>query len=206
MEMRRSLVYDPVVRTIHWWNAVTVVILVLTGEVARRSSLNMDAAVFHEWHAWFGHALVLGLVARVVWGLIGPRHARIAALCCPREWWTALKTHKLFAGHVEFGPHPLAGLVHLFFYLMLIALAITGLSLMAIKYGDGPLAAWLSYKMWLKSGHVVIHDSLSYLVWGFIVAHITALIMHDRRHGIPVAQSMLSGYQYLPDGSNKTRE
>ena len=204
--MRRSLVYDPVMRTIHWWNALSVMTLLLTGEIARRSSSSMDAAVFHEWHAWFGNALVLGLVARLVWGLFGPRYARLSALFRPHDWGRALKRRVLSVERTEFGPHPLAGSIHLLFYAVLIVVAATGLSLLAVKYGSGPLAAWLSYKLWLKSVHMQVHDFLSYVVWAFVFVHVSAVVLHDRRYGTPLAQSMLSGYQYLPESDDSDRK
>jgi Ni,Fe-hydrogenase I cytochrome b subunit len=35
-----------------------------------------------------------------------------------------------------------------------------------------------------------------WLIVGFIVAHIAALIWHEKKDQIPVSQSMVSGYQY----------
>jgi cytochrome b len=37
---------------------------------------------------------------------------------------------------------------------------------------------------------------LEEFVIGFIFIHIAALIAHEARHGVPLAQAMVSGYQY----------
>ena len=33
-------------------------------------------------------------------------------------------------------------------------------------------------------------------ILAFVVVHIAALILHESRHGVPLAQAMLSGFQY----------
>ena len=33
-------------------------------------------------------------------------------------------------------------------------------------------------------------------ILGFVVVHLAALILHESRHGVPLAQAMLSGFQY----------
>ena len=43
------------------------------------------------------------------------------------------------------------------------------------------------------------HGWLEYFVLAFVVMHIAALILHEARHGVPLAQAMVSGYQYRKD-------
>jgi len=40
------------------------------------------------------------------------------------------------------------------------------------------------------------HEGAALVVVGFIAAHLLALVWHERRDGVPVAQAMISGYQY----------
>jgi cytochrome b len=68
--------------------------------------------------------------------------------------------------------------------------------LAAIEQGSGPLALWLGHDVALKAVFKTPHDLLEKFVWGFIVVHIAALILHESRHGVPMAQAMVSGYQY----------
>lgn len=196
---RRQYVYDPVHRLIHAWNALALLLLIATGEAARLGALWPDVALWREWHRWFGDGLILGLVARIVWGLAGPDYARLSRLWQPRAWREALATGKWLSAPCAFGPHAPASAVYLFVYVVLLVLAGTGLALLAIKSGQGPLAHWLGFRVELKAAQLIPHVWVSRLLWGFVLAHIAALIWHERRHGTPLAQGMVSGYQYLPD-------
>jgi cytochrome b len=82
---------------------------------------------------------------------------------------------------------------------MLLALAVTGLALAAIDQGRGPLYSWLGHDVLHKTLVRIPHEWLGYGVLAFLVAHVAALILHERRHGAPMAQAMVSGYQYRPE-------
>jgi cytochrome b len=58
-------VWDPYVRVSHWLLAATVLVDWFTDEP--------------RWmHVWLGYFAVLLIVLRVLWGVIGPEHARFA--------------------------------------------------------------------------------------------------------------------------------
>jgi len=80
-------------------------------------------------------------------------------------------------------------------------MAASGLALAAIDQGTGPLYAVLGHAAELKNLFRLPHEWLQYVFIVFIVAHLGALILHERRHGIPVAQAMVSGYQYIKEKS-----
>lgn len=86
--------------------------------------------------------------------------------------------------------------VYLAFYGLVLAMAATGLALAAIDQGRGPLVAWIGHDVTLKHLFKTPHDVLEEFVWGFILLHVAALILHEARHGVPLAQAMVSGYQY----------
>lgn len=203
-ELRRGYVFDPVHRTIHAWNAVAILLLLATGEIARQSDFSVDTAVLRDWHGWLGNGLILGLVARLAWGLNGPGYARLARLWRPHDWRASLASGRWFTAPREFGPHAPATAAYLAVYAVLLLLAATGLALMAIKSGQGPLAAWLGFRVELKNSQLETHVWVSRLLWGFVLAHLAALIWHEKRHGAPLAQAMVSGYQYLPEDENLT--
>lgn len=62
----KVLVWDPVVRLFHW-----ITVFGCLGELF----------IFEDggaWHRGIGYAVAAALVARMVWGFVGPRHARFA--------------------------------------------------------------------------------------------------------------------------------
>lgn len=195
MLLEREKIYDPVLRSIHAWNALAIVLLLLGGRIGEWMGYTPEAASLWRFHVWVGYGLVLGLIARFTWGLVGPTHARLAALWQPRAWWRALRSRKLFAEPGGWG-HQAPGAIYLLFYLLLSAMAATGLALAAIEQGRGPLYLWLGHDVTLKHLFLEPHKWMGNAVLAFMVVHIAALILHEVRHGVPLAQAMVSGFQY----------
>jgi Ni/Fe-hydrogenase 1 B-type cytochrome subunit len=194
--LSREKVYDPILRSIHAWNGIAILLLMFSAQVASWIELTPEATALWRFHVWFGYALILGLMARLSWGLNGPAHARLGALWHGRAWWQALRTRQWFTEPEGYGHHPLASAVYLVFYLALLVMAFTGLALAAIEQGRGPLTAWLGHDVLMQGWFVTPHDVLEEFVMGFVVLHIAALILHEASHGVPLAQAMVSGYQY----------
>lgn len=192
----REKVYDPILRTLHAWNGLAILLLVISSQVAEWLQYTPEATVLWRLHVWTGYALVLGLVGRFVWGLNGPEHARLSALWHGRAWWSALRTRKLFSEPEAFGHDHLASGAYLAFYLIVLVMVGSGLALAAIEQGSGPLVLWLGHDVTLKHMFKTPHDFLEKFVWGFVILHIAALILHEARQGTPMAQAMVSGYQY----------
>lgn len=192
----REKVYDPILRTLHAWNGLAILLLVISSLVAEWLQYTPEASALWRFHVWAGYALIVGLVGRLVWGLNGPAHARLSALWHWREWLSALRTRKLFGEPEAFGHDPLASGAYVAFYLIALVMAASGLALAAIEQGSGPLVFWLGHDVSLKHLFKTPHDFLEEFVWGFVILHIAALILHEARHGAPMAQAMVSGYQY----------
>ncbi len=199
MVLSRAKVYDPILRTIHAWNGLAVLLLLIGGEAAEWLKFTPEAVSLWRFHVWAGYALILGLAARLAWGLNGPRYAHLSEFWQPHAWITALRTRRLFVEPNRLGHHPLAAAVFILFYLILLILAATGLALAAIDQGIGPLYPWLGHDVAMKALFKAPHAFLYDFVLGFVVLHIGALILHESRHDIPIAQAMVSGYQYVEE-------
>jgi Ni/Fe-hydrogenase 1 B-type cytochrome subunit len=199
MALTRAKVYDPVLRSIHAWNGFAVLLLLLSAQIASLIELTPEASMLWRFHAWIGYALVVGLVARLSWGLNGPQHARIFAMWHGRAWWHALRTRQWFTPPGGLGHHPLASAAYLLFYLALLVVAVSGLALAAIEQGSGPLVFLLEHDVLMRAWFSIPHDILEEFVAAFVVFHVAALILHEARHGVPLAQAMISGYQYRKD-------
>ena len=199
MGYRRELVYDPVLRLIHAWNLVTILLLEVSGLMRQWLEPGQFSSDLRQLHVSLGNALILGLVARLVWGLTGPEHARLKEFWQPESWASALRHRRLFTAPERFGHHGPATAAYIGVYGMLIGLAASGLALAAIKLGTGPFSAWLGYNITWKAAAMTPHQILAYGVIAFMALHLLALVIHQKRHGIPVAKSMVTGYQYLSE-------
>ncbi|NIP73313.1 MAG: cytochrome B [Gammaproteobacteria bacterium] len=129
MQTRETIkVWDPLVRIFHWSLVAIFAIAYLTGE--EESAL----------HVWSGY-VVLGLVLfRLVWGVVGTRHARFTDFVYrPAHVLTYAKA--FIAGRAEryIGHNPLGGLMVVALLVCLLATAGTGLLAYGAE-GEGPLA------------------------------------------------------------------
>lgn len=197
--LQQTRTFDGLLRLIHAWNALAILALIATGLIADEYEHDAAAAGLWHLHVQFGYALIGGLCARLVWGLIGPDTARWKDLWHPREWLTALtRLPRLYRPAPRRGHDTLASVVFLLLYAVLAGMAITGLALAAIEHNMGPLAARLGDSLWLKDYFEEPHEAMYGLVAGFIGLHLAALIWHQFFRGESVAQAMLTGNQYLP--------
>lgn len=193
----RARVYDPVLRLIHAGNALAVLVLLVSGQVVPGLGWSETATLGWSLHVHAGYALMTGLIARLVWGWVGPGQARWTSLWHPGAWRGAFRHGRWFVAPTAFGHHPVASLAYLVIYAALAVMVVSGLALAAIDRNTGPLYDWLGNAVLWKGGFRMPHAWLQYLVLVFVLAHFSALVLHRRLHGIPVAQAMITGNQYL---------
>jgi Ni/Fe-hydrogenase 1 B-type cytochrome subunit len=192
-QQERRRTYDPVLRILHWWNAAAIVALLATGWGSELFEHGAGERLIWIVHVYAGYGLVVGLVARVAWGLVGPRHARFTDMWHPRAWRDAL-TLRLPAEQ-RWGHDPFASAAYLALYGMLAVMAMTGLALAATELSMGPLTGGLLDQVWLAKLFKEPHEFLANFIAAFIVVHVGALWVHQRFGGIRVAQSMWTGVQ-----------
>lgn len=197
MKLRSARVYDPVLRLLHWVNAVLISALLISGLGAWALDPGVARGVLHQWHGLLGAALITGLAARAVWGVVGPGHARLIDMWQPATW-RRLKETGLFT-HARFGHHPTASLAYLLAYGLMIVLSASGLMLLAIRQGSGPLQSWLGWQASLLPLPDWLHLAAAWGILAFVAIHLAALVLHPLLHRIPVAQAMFTGVQYLPE-------
>jgi len=195
----RRKVYDPALRLIHWWNALAIVALLATAWSSDLFEHGPYERTLWQVHIVLGYALVTGLAARLVWGLVGPRHARFSDLWHPRAWLDAIRLRR-FAAAPRFGHDAFASLAYLAVFVLLAAMAVTGLALAAIEHGTGPLAGVLGDMVWLKKVFKEPHEAIATVLAVFVGLHWAMLVVHERRDGNRIARSMISGVQYRRRG------
>lgn len=201
----RKKVYDPALRLIHLWNGLAIIFLMATIWLSDLFEKGVGEDTLWQLHIFIGYALIVGIVARLAWGLIGPQHARFSDMWHPVAWWDAVRKFNLQA-KPRFGHNTLASGAYLMVYLLLAVMAVTGLGLAAVEHSMGPLNHWLGDMAWLKEQFEEPHELIYYLLMGFVVVHIAALIWHEHKDKTPLAQAMVTGYQYEiePESNQQT--
>lgn len=193
--LSRQKVYDPVLRLLHLVMGVSILGLLLTGKAGEFMEEGSAKGGLWTLHIALGYVLSGTLLTRLAWGLVGPKHARWSDMLHLRTWWETLRT-RMRPSVERFGHDPLASLAYLLFYLLAFGAATTGLGLAALEHNRGPLASWLFDAVWLEEAFEEPHEVAGTLILFFILIHLGALVWHEVREGIPLAQGMVSGFQY----------
>jgi len=163
-------VWDIPTRLFHWALVISVTIGWLLGENMSFSNIN--------WHFWLGYTTGGLIVFRLIWGIIGPPHARLSTLFpSPREIRTYL-SHVLerrpsgVAGH-----NPLGALSVLALLATLTLQVVTGLfSESDDFFSSGPLADTVPNSFVLLANEV--HEASSGILITLIGLHVGALLFY----------------------------
>jgi cytochrome b len=127
-EMKAFKVWDIFIRIFHWTLAGSIIGLYLSGEE------------FKSVHFRLGYFVACLVLARIVWGFVGTKHARfINFLYGPRTIYDYLKS--LIKGNPKhyLGHNPAGGLMIVVMLITLLVIVFSGLKTLAIE-GKGPLS------------------------------------------------------------------
>lgn len=126
-------VWDPLVRIGHWGLALAFLVAYLSeGEP--------------EWlHSFAGYTIAAYLAVRLVWGFIGPKHARFSSfLFAPRKVIAYLRDLPRGKSMRHLGHSPAGGAMVIALMLSLTGTAFSGMALLAAEEGEGPLAGYIT--------------------------------------------------------------
>jgi cytochrome b len=168
-------VWDPFVRTFHWSLVACFVIAYATGDELERV------------HVAAGYVIAGLLAARIVWGFVGPRHARFSDFIRPpREVLAYVRDVLMFRAPRYSGHNPAGGA-------MIVALLIALAGTCATGYMMATDAFWGSKLV----EHV--HEFLANLTVGLVVAHVIGVLIMSFQHRENLVASMISGRKRAAD-------
>lgn len=165
-------VWDPLVRLLHWT-------LVAAITVAWTSTLHIG--VPGHWHETAGYVAMGCVALRLVWGFVGPRHARFGSFMQgPRATLAYLSLMRTKQAPRHIGHNPLGAW-------MVVALLLT--------VGTITLTGWLQTTdaFWGSEPLEDIHTTLAWALLGLIALHVSGVIhtsIHQREN---LVQAMLHG-------------
>lgn len=133
-------VWDLFVRVFHW---------TLVGTVLLNQFVLEEGETPHEWAGYLAAALV---VARIVWGFIGSRHARFSDFFpTPSRLWQHLRAMRSGRPEHHWGHNPLGALMMFLLMGLVLGLGVTG-------WMQGLDAFW--GEEWLQELHEVLANAL----------------------------------------------
>jgi cytochrome b len=169
--LKSVLIWDLPTRVFHWLLAAGFSIAASLAFVAGE-----DSPLF-PYHAMAGLTIVLMVVLRLFWGVVGSRHARFSSFAfAPRAVFEYM--HGLLRGRdVRHAGHNPASAWAIFVMLgLVLVLAATGLLL-----GQG------------NEGLKDVHEFSAYAMLAVVVLHILGVVLHTVRHRENLTASMIHG-------------
>jgi cytochrome b len=207
MKIEKKYVYDLFLRVLHLVIASSTLVLLLSAKLAEiNEGEGYLRKAFWVIHIFAGYSLSVAFILRIIWGFFGPVHARFSSFIHLKEWKKIIQTKNIHEVVWTWGHHPLASIAYLGFYFSVIVLSISGIVLAAIEHDRGPLASWLFDELAYKHSTQEVHEAFTWFVIVFIVSHLAALFYHENEDGVPIVQSMFSGFQYKTIKPEKKNE
>jgi cytochrome b len=183
-------VWDPFVRASHWLLATAVIVDWLTDEP--------------RWmHVWLGYLTAVLVVLRVLWGFVGPEHARFANFMHgPHAVLNYLAGLMRFSSPRYLGHSPAGGAMIVALLIMIVATAGTGMVNLAQDEGTGPLAGVIAKaerpprvpgqrRPPLLSKQV--HETVANLTLVFVVLHVCGVALASVAHKENLVVAMFTG-------------
>ena len=165
----KVLVWDAPVRVFHWLTVLSFAGAWLTAESER----------WRLVHVTLGYTLAGLVVFRIVWGLVGTRHARFASFVRGPAAIAAYLRGMLHGRPESHAGHNPAG-----------ALAIVALLGLA---GVVTATGWASYTELGGEGLKELHEAVASLMLGIVGIHIAGVLLASWLHGGNLIGAMLTG-------------
>lgn len=181
-QVNQVAVWDPFVRLFHWGLAASFATAFIVED--------HDLAV----HSWAGYVALALIVARIPWGLIGPRHARFSDFVrSPAAALVYLKETLAGRAARHLGHNPAGALMVVALLVLVPLLALTGMASLAIEEGAGPLVGLLAgvgrEGEWISEFHEVLANTTVVLVG----IHVAGVIVESFVHRENLVLSMVTG-------------
>jgi cytochrome b len=178
------VVWDPLVRIFHWSLVASFTVAYLSGE-----------SEMPDLHAWSGY-IVSGLVLfRLLWGLVGPQHARFTDFVYAPSKILAYGRDMLRGQAQRYlGHNPLGGAMIIALLVMLALSTLTGLMLYGATESAGPLAGTMrdtsqAYGESLEE----IHELFSNLALLLVALHIAGVLVSSLLYRENLVRAMVTG-------------
>jgi cytochrome b len=177
-------VWDPWVRLSHWGIAIAFAVAWATSEDD-----------FADLHVLAGYTILALVAARLVWGLIGTRHARFSSFVRgPRTVLAYLRDMVRLKARATVGHNPAAGAMILALLAGLAMTGVTGLMLYGAEESAGPLAGLMApLAGLLKDPLEEVHEVFAGFTLGLVGLHVAGVLFSSVLHRENLIRAMVTG-------------
>jgi cytochrome b len=171
---RLTLIWDAPVRVFHW-----LTVLCFAG-----AYLTAESEHWRLVHVTLGYTLA-GLVAfRVVWGIVGTRHARFAGFVKgPAAVMAYMRSLRSGDARPHAGHNPAGALAIVALLSLAVAVSATG---------------WATYADWGGDRFEDVHEVLANLMLVLVAVHVAGVVVSSRLHHDNLVRAMVTGRKAAP--------
>jgi cytochrome b len=186
MPEERRLVWDLPLRLFHWMLALSLVGSYVTAQFAFEGG----PAAWAQVHFWLGYTAIALLIFRLIWGFIGPRHARFTSfVASPVSVWRYLRGRAPYT----VGHNPAGGLMVVVMLVLVAAQVTTGLFASDDVLWSGPYKPAVSGSLSSKLTHW--HHINFNLIEAAVVLHLGAIAFYALVKKQNLVMPMLTGHK-----------
>jgi cytochrome b len=162
-------VWDPFVRIFHWSLVSLFILAFATGDET-------------EWlHLAAGYAIAVLILLRIIWGFVGPQHARFSDFVrTPREVTGYVRSAIRLRAPRYLGHNPAGGAMIIALLAMLIGISATGFMMTTDAFWGA---------QWVED----LHEWLVYVMLGLIALHVAGVVFTSIEHGENLVKAMITG-------------
>ncbi|MEY9184262.1 cytochrome b [Bradyrhizobium sp. USDA 326] len=165
-------VWDPFVRLFHWSLAALFLLAYATGDE------------IENVHIAAGYTVAGLLALRIVWGFVGPRHARFSDfLRSPRAVLAYMRDVALLRAPRYLGHNPAGGI-------MVVALIVTLIGTCTTGYMMTTSSFWGA--KWVEE----VHEAFANLMIGLVVVHVLGVLLASFEHSENLVKAMITGRKH----------
>lgn len=221
-QYKEVYVWETPVRFYHWINAISILILSVTGYLIGNPPA-ITQAVEASYSYWFGivrfihfataYVFFFNFLMRIYWGFVGNQYARWTNFIPFKkaQWKEVVDVLRVDIVQlqekplVKLGHNALASITYFLTFIAFVLMSLTGFGIYAAM-SDSWFPQQFTWFVHLLGGDLPARQLHHILMWFFIVfaiIHIYLTIYHDyvERHG--VLSSMIGGWKFAKDEDKK---
>jgi len=184
--LKKIRVWDLPTRVFHWLFAIVIIGALIT--------INLDET---ELHAKFGYAAFVLVTFRIIWGFVGPQHARFSNFVPSIAIVKAFIKHPVYD---QLGHNPLGALSVIAILFIILLQATTGLFTDDEIIFQGPLSHLVSSTV--VSFLTGVHEINSNVIYALVGLHFAAIFYYQKVKKENLIKPMLTGDKDVSEETN----
>lgn len=179
--IEKRLVWDVPLRLFHWLLVLSLALLWFSQWAGYERLTHIPEAVGLDWmmiHMWLGYWTLGLIIFRLIWGVVGPRHARFASFFPSPDRITAYLRGSSREMARPAGHNPLGALMVFLMLALVGTQAVTGLFANDDIFTYGPY----SEADWLSGETIALLNSIHHALFDYILVaiaiHILAILIY----------------------------